>query len=133
MTITLPLPTKALRPNSRPHWTQRHRAVKAARHMAQVHTLAEGLQESGWTHYRITYHWPTPRRRWDDDNCIAACKAYLDGICAALGIDDRTLRLAGLEHVRDKTAGVEIELWNDHRWKYSHDSNRTNRPLAKHR
>lgn len=114
MKIRLPLPSKSLRPNSRPHWTQRHRAVKQARFLAHALTTAALAPEAGvsWSHYRITYHWPTPTRRWDDDNCVAACKAYMDGICTALGIDDRTLRLAGLEHVRDKTAGVEIEVWN---------------------
>lgn len=113
MTIRLPLPCKSLRPNSRPHWTQRHRAVKQARLLAHLLTTAEVPADAGpWSHYRISYHWPTPHRRWDDDNCVAACKAYLDGICSALEIDDRTLRLAGLEHVRDKTAGVEIAIWN---------------------
>lgn len=115
MTVELPIPAKPLRPNSRPHWAQRAKAVKYARMLAKARTLAEGLRESGWTHYRITYFWPTPRRRWDDDNCIAACKAYLDGICSALGIDDRRLRFAGLEHEREKRARVQIELWNSER------------------
>jgi len=114
ISITLPLPAKELRPNSRPHWTQRAKAVKSARQIAQVLTLAEGLQETAWTHYRIIYHWPTPIRRWDDDNCIAACKAYIDGICSALGIDDRTLSFAGLVHDRSKPgqASVTVEMWN---------------------
>ena len=33
------------------------------------------------------------RRRRDDDNLAASCKAYRDGIADALGIDDFRLRL----------------------------------------
>lgn len=112
--IELPLPALPLRPNGRAHWAQKAKATKAARKLAMLRTLAEGLRDPRPTHYRITYHWPTPRRRWDDDNCIASCKAYLDGICATLGMDDRELTLAGLEHDRSKPgmAGVTVELWN---------------------
>ena len=117
MTIALPLPPPDLRPNSRPHWARKAKATKAARNLAKLRTLEIGLPAEMPTHYRITYHWPTPRRRWDDDNCVASCKAYLDGICAALRIDDQSLHLAGLEHDRSKPgkAGVSIDLWNDKR------------------
>jgi|694.fasta_scaffold35019_12 hypothetical protein len=114
MTLCLPLPPPDLRPNSRPHWARKAKATKAAKALARLRTLEAGLPASAPTHYRITYHWPTPRRRWDDDNCIAACKAYLDGICAALRMDDREMTLAGLVHDRSQPgkAGVSVEMWN---------------------
>lgn len=113
MTITLPLPSPDLRPNSRPHWARKAKATKAARALALLRALEAGVPATPPTHYRLLYHWPTPRRRWDDDNCVAACKAYLDGICAALRIDDRSLRFSGLEHDRSQPgrAGVTVCLW----------------------
>lgn len=50
--------------------------------------------------YSLRYYWPrTPR---DDDNAIASCKAYMDGICEALRMDDRNIRFRTLTHDSDK-------------------------------
>jgi hypothetical protein len=63
--------------------------------------------------YSLRYHWPTSRRL-DDDNAIASVKAYMDGICEALRIDDRTLRFRSLIHDRDtKNPRLEIILHFD--------------------
>lgn len=40
----------------------------------------------------ITFN-PPDRRRRDLDNMLAACKAYLDGISDALGVDDSNFKL----------------------------------------
>jgi crossover junction endodeoxyribonuclease RusA len=113
--ITLPMPALLLTPNGRGHWARKAKATKAARELARLLALAQGLPETAPTHYRLTYHWPTPRRRRDDDNCVGGCKAYLDGICSALRIDDRDLSFSGLVHDRSRPgqAGVSIEMWND--------------------
>jgi hypothetical protein len=114
MRVELPLPPLPLRPNGRAHWARKAKATKRAREAARLLALAAGRPPRLPTHYRLIFHWPTPRRRWDDDNCIASCKAYLDGICAALRMDDRDLTMAGLVHDRSRPqpAGVEVELWN---------------------
>lgn len=38
----------------------------------------------------------------DDDNAIASVKAYMDGICEALRIDDASLKFRELIHASDK-------------------------------
>lgn len=35
----------------------------------------------------VTFTHPT-RRNHDLDNCLAACKAHIDGVAAAMGVDD---------------------------------------------
>ena len=46
----------------------------------------------------------------DDDNAVGRCKAYLDGVCLALKINDRDLRLVGVERVKDLVRFREVEL-----------------------
>ena len=46
----------------------------------------------------------------DADNCLARCKAYLDGACKALGIDDRTLDCAGIERIHDLGRAGQVEI-----------------------
>ena len=94
ITITLALPSSKLSPNSRGHWTIKSRAVKLARQQARLKTLAllAGAKAPAFAGYALAFFWPDKRHR-DDDNALASCKAYRDGVADALGIDDRTLRL----------------------------------------
>ncbi len=65
---------------------------------------------SGRIHLWITFK-PKTRRLPDDDNCLAMCKAYRDGIADALGVDDK--RFVSHPFVSDKpvTGGaVEIRI-----------------------
>lgn len=60
------------------------------------------------THYRVIWYFKGPRP--DADNCLACCKAYLDGACKALGIDDRTLDCAGIDRVHDLARAGQVEI-----------------------
>ncbi|UQT43592.1 hypothetical protein M5E88_13090 [Akkermansia muciniphila] len=60
------------------------------------------------THYRVVWFFKGPKP--DADNCLARCKAYLDGACKALGIDDRTLDCAGIDRVHDLTRAGKVEI-----------------------
>lgn len=60
------------------------------------------------THYRVI--WFYKGNKPDADNCLARCKAYLDGACKALGIDDRTLDCAGIDRVHDLTRAGQVEI-----------------------
>jgi len=54
---------------------------------------------------------PPDKRRYDDDNLIARCKAYLDGIADALGVDDSRFRLGKpvrAESIKGGNVRVEI-------------------------
>lgn len=95
MTITLPLPSAKLSPNARVSWRARHSLTKAHRQRAKLATLAllPGEERPTFTRYLVTFYFPTARRR-DDDNALASCKAYRDGIADALGIDDHSLTLS---------------------------------------
>ena len=55
---------------------------------------------------------PKTKRAPDRDNIVAACKAYQDGICGALKIDDATLdtpRIIIGEPVKGGAVIVEVE------------------------
>jgi hypothetical protein len=69
-----------------------------------LHTPESGnyiKQQEPYAHYRVTWHYKGNCP--DDDNVLARCKYYKDGACLALGIDDKTLRNAGidLDHTLD--------------------------------
>ena len=88
--LTLPWPPAALSPNSRGHWRARHKAAKSSRELAWAATINAGwvVPSSDRVHLWIDFYPPT-KRLPDDDNMLARCKGYRDGIADALGVDDR--------------------------------------------
>jgi crossover junction endodeoxyribonuclease RusA len=111
MTITLPIPRMKLSPNGRCHWRTKSKATKAARNFARVTTLQilGGKPPPCPVGYSLHYYWPSTHR--DDDNAIASAKAYMDGICGAMGVDDKTLRFRELFHSpAGKRPRLEITL-----------------------
>jgi crossover junction endodeoxyribonuclease RusA len=87
-TIQLPWPDKALSPNARVHWAAKAKATKNAKIAAHVMTR-QATRPVPWP--RVTLEWafhPKTRNAIDLDNIVASCKAYQDGISAALGVDD---------------------------------------------
>ena len=115
--VTLPHPAKELRPNGRPHFMARARAKKNARQVAcfvalsalrDAMELGDGQDEPIFVPKRYILRW----RYWghipDEDNCLAACKAYIDGCADAFDINDRTLSCAGIERVHDKDKRIEL-------------------------
>jgi hypothetical protein len=97
MVLTLPLPNAGLSPNSRLHWRSKNKLTAQHRSTAYWLTLLE-VQKLDvmppMAGYRLAFYWATKRRR-DDDNAAAMCKAYRDGIAEALGVDDSTLKMHG--------------------------------------
>lgn len=95
ISITLPWPDSRLAPNARGHWYVKAQAVRKARDTAQILALGAtvvGTEQLGrCRRVKLVFH-PPDRRQRDIDNLIASCKAYLDGVCTALGIDDRQFR-----------------------------------------
>lgn len=95
--IILPWPARPLWPNKRSFWASKARAVLAARTCAWEETLlaAWAQDQSSETidlsraeiPVEITFN-PPNRIRRDRDNQSAACKAYLDGLADAMGIND---------------------------------------------
>lgn len=103
LTVVLYIPAYILSPNGRcAHWRARNAAVKRAKSIARLFTLKvlDGAQPPAPVAYSLAYYWPSTHR--DDDNAIASAKSYLDGICSALGVDDRHLRFRELSHHADR-------------------------------
>lgn len=112
MTITLPLPNKILSPNARPHWAQKARYTRAARHRAKLTALAAFANQPGphvYQHYTLAFHFPNAIRR-DDDNAAAACKAYRDGIADALKMDDHHLTMSAAPLILTDPANPRLEI-----------------------
>ena len=100
VSITLPVPPVALRPNARVHYHARGRAVKQYRGLARVLARSAMTGTPRWTAATVgaTWYFPTQRRR-DRDNLLASLKAAFDGLVdAGLLADD-----SGLQHLPHKT------------------------------
>lgn len=92
MVITLPWPPSALSPNSRMYWRKKN-PIKVA-YREECYRIVKAGQKNmptGFIPVEITFCPPNARPR-DLDNCLAAAKSGIDGLCQALGINDKNLR-----------------------------------------
>ena len=116
MRITLPWPAAPLWPNWRSrHWAPKATAVKRAREMAFLAAVAARAADHrgrGVYHIRVTFTPPRrPGKAADQDNRMAACKAYLDGIADALRCDDSIFRHRAADHLdREGDGSVVVEV-----------------------
>lgn len=89
--VTLPWTPPKLNPNNAKglHWGTRAKAAKRYKRDCGWSCVAAGVRPAGFTRaaVAITFHAPDAQRR-DLDNMLAAIKAGLDAISAALRIDD---------------------------------------------
>lgn len=92
MIITLPFPDFSLSPNRKngKHWTSTKKA-KDARYEYAYYATKEAARHDKFitdiTTLELYFIEPDKRKR-DLDNMLSSCKSDIDGICAALGIDD---------------------------------------------
>lgn len=109
--VLLPWPARVVHPNSRAHWRRRAGATTRMRRDAYVLTKAAKLRVGdGAVQVTLTFYPPDKRRR-DLDGCIASCKAYLDGLADALGVDDNRFTLsASLSDICGHDGEVKIEV-----------------------
>lgn len=124
LTVTLPHGSTALSANASVPKTakgclvaakKKQKAKRLARTMAWALTL-EALHGRKCCPNRYMIRWffrygEPP----DEDNTVARCKAYLDGASSALGINDRVLRIRGVDRIRDRerTGTVELVFWRE--------------------
>ena len=116
LTIELPWPSADLNPNGRVHHMALHRARKAANRYAWGMTLSLmgplGIKPGsfvGRVQVDLVFHPLTSARR-DVDNLIASMKGQLDGIAAALGIDDSAFDISARMGEKRKPAGVIVTI-----------------------
>lgn len=96
--IELPFPSKVLWPNGRGHWRVVAKAKKAHKQWAWIATKVvlpprDAADIANGSTVRLIYTvYPKDGNQPDEDNCVAAMKAYQDGVALALGVDDKTFR-----------------------------------------
>lgn len=118
-TVSLPHGNKVLSPNAPVPKTakgvfamarKKQKAKRTARTLAWAVTLeALAGRKVKPNRYMVRwfYKYGDPP---DDDNAVGRCKAYMDGVCLAMKINDRDLRLMGVERVKDLVRFREVEL-----------------------
>lgn len=116
--FTLPYPSSSLSPNraNGRKWQATYamrRAAKEAAYCAVLEVLMGELPDIGRDvlfSATFTVHPPTARTR-DIDNMLSSCKPLQDGVCAALGMDDKQIREVHIKYGDVKKHGsVVLEL-----------------------
>lgn len=117
MIVTLPFPDKRLWPNgSRSNRHAIGRLKKAARHAAGWAAIEyrskHGLPDygEGRLSIRLTVYAMPKGPLPDADNCVAAVKAYLDGIAEQIGVNDRRFAAPLVEFGEPRTGHISIEV-----------------------
>lgn len=112
MRIRLPWPPKELSPNARQHWAKHAKEKKLYRLLCYRSTLPHRLQKPDYVtgdaslRLEVTFYKPN-RRSMDRDNLLARMKAGIDGVCDALGIDDKRFATVVVK-VSDEVGGYVV-------------------------
>jgi crossover junction endodeoxyribonuclease RusA len=109
MKVIYPFPPNVLSPNARAHWSEIAKRKKQVRSDANYMTRVNQVKVSKDKPVMLSIVFrPATKARYDLDNAFARCKALIDGIADAIGIDDThfTYQLARGEPL--KGGAVEI-------------------------
>jgi crossover junction endodeoxyribonuclease RusA len=89
MNVTLPWPPSGLSPNARLHWSKVAKLKKQLRSAWWAQAVEQGAIKLPDAPINVTLtFYPPDRRARDVDNMLSACKAGLDGLSDAIGVDD---------------------------------------------
>lgn len=109
--IALGFPHKALWPNGRAHWAVKAREAKKLRQEAAWATKAASVRVGDSPiPLHITVFPKAKGPAPDPDNAVAACKAAIDGIADALGINDRHFAAPTVAVSPERTGRIQIEV-----------------------
>jgi crossover junction endodeoxyribonuclease RusA len=110
MLVILPWPPAELSPNARVHWAKKAKVAKAYR-LAAAWGAQGGFVpgDLNSASAAITFNPPDNRRR-DLDNMLASIKSGLDGIAAAIGVDDSKWALTIRKGAVVKGGQVTVEV-----------------------
>ena len=95
MRVIFPWPLSQLSPNARVHHMELARVKKAAKIEAcwlAKNAQADRFRKASGIVVSLEFCPPDKRRR-DIDNMLASCKALLNGLSAAMGVDDSEWRI----------------------------------------
>lgn len=91
--LSLPWPDPILNPNQHVHWAKKNKARMTAKKAGYYLALEKGVKLNPIKKYQVNMVFCPPDERTRDlDNLSASMKAALDGMCRAMGIDDRIIR-----------------------------------------
>lgn len=118
LTITLPHTPRCLSPNAKAPLTQRGAIVAgykktAAKSRARNIAWGRTCEALNGRRMQPTHYRGSGFTRVISRTRIIAwhrCKAYLDGACKAMGIDDRTLDCAGIDRIHDLGRAGQVEI-----------------------
>lgn len=129
MIIKIPFPAVELMPNRKNghHWAKTNTARAKAKQDAYFSALSiyysltasEKLRVFGreFLPLSLVFYMPDRRRR-DADNLLAACKPALDGIAAALGVDDSRFKPIHVDWaIGEKPGAVIVSICEPLEWK----------------
>lgn len=112
MIIQIMWPPDGCHPNKNTsmHWRDKGNARKWYKEACIVDTKRQTKEKiTGDANIPVSIVFHPPRNSGDIDNMLAACKAGLDGMCLALGIDDKRLRPMTLD-VGEKSPGGKVVI-----------------------
>lgn len=106
--IRLPWPDSRLSTHAKGHWRPKAKATKAARGAACTVARATGLRAAMDRPTLEFTFYPPDRRRRDLHNMQGMCKAYIDGIADAMGMDDHGFRCVFPDRFEDPIKGGAV-------------------------
>lgn len=107
--VVYPYPPTVLSPNSREHWSKVAKEKKIARHDAHYLTKISGVKIDASKKVTLSIVFrPSTKCRYDIDNALARCKAMIDGIADALGVDDHNFEYRLARGEPFKGGAVEV-------------------------
>lgn len=115
--ITLPIPDRAVSPNAgrgQSKWAaiKKSKVVKAHRSRARVEALAAippALRGDYWAGYSLAFFFKTNYFK-DEGNAEGSMKSAIDGICDALGINDRNFNKVKLTTRAKDAVNPRVEI-----------------------
>jgi len=112
LTLCLPWPGTALSGHAKGNWRGKADDTRKARNAAHWIALEAKLPRLPTASLTFTYHPPARGGLPDVQNMPGRCKAYIDGIAAAMGCDDAKFRTRFPDHLaaRDGAGRVLVEV-----------------------
>ncbi len=112
MILCLPFPDMSLSPNRKngKHWTTTKKAKDSrftCAYYATLEAMARELKPANISALEISFIEPDKRKR-DLDNMLSSIKQDIDGICKAIGIDDKCFDVVTLRRGYRKDDGYLI-------------------------
>lgn len=114
VSVLLDHPPMDVRPNGRASWRKKAAAVQKCRLVAAV-LMRKAMEEAGIAAGQfepetvgvIWYYFGQPT---DVDNCLSSCKAYIDGCFDSFRTNDRVLRKAYVQNMRDPEKRGKVKI-----------------------